>query len=42
MYWHVPLIAAQGLVRLHGGRLWAESVEGQGCRVSFTLPHKDV
>jgi signal transduction histidine kinase len=42
MYWHVPLIAAQGLVKLHGGRLWAESVEGQGCRVSFTLPHKDV
>jgi signal transduction histidine kinase len=38
-YWHVPMIAAQGLVKLHGGRLWAESVQGQGCKVSFTLPH---
>jgi two-component system sensor histidine kinase VicK len=37
-YWHAPLIAAQALVRLHGGRLWVESIQGEGCRVNFTLP----
>ncbi|HET9221483.1 MAG TPA: histidine kinase dimerization/phospho-acceptor domain-containing protein [Roseiflexaceae bacterium] len=40
-YWHMPMIAAHGLVRLHGGRLWAEGVQGQGCIVSFTLPHSE-
>jgi signal transduction histidine kinase len=37
-YGHMPMIAAHDLVRLHGGRLWAESIQGQGCKVNFTLP----
>jgi signal transduction histidine kinase len=40
-YMHVPWIATQGLVKLQGGRLWAESVQDQGCRVSFTLPYAE-
>ncbi|CAN5174497.1 hypothetical protein BH18CHL2_BH18CHL2_00900 [soil metagenome] len=28
---------AREIVRLHGGRMWAESVEGQGSRFHFTL-----
>jgi signal transduction histidine kinase len=41
IYIHQPLAVAQGLVRLHGGRLWAESIQGQGCKVSFTLPRAE-
>jgi signal transduction histidine kinase len=32
------LSIARGLVELHGGRIWAESVVGQGSIFSFTLP----
>ena len=32
------LSIAQGMIELHGGRIWAESVEGRGSRFTFTLP----
>ena len=32
------LTIAAGIVRLHGGRIWAESLPEEGCKVSFTLP----
>jgi signal transduction histidine kinase len=32
------LSIAKGLVELHGGRIWAESVLGKGSRFIFTLP----
>jgi signal transduction histidine kinase len=32
------LAIARGLVEAHGGRIWAESRDGGGTRVSFTLP----
>jgi two-component system, OmpR family, sensor histidine kinase SaeS len=32
------LAIAQGLVRAHGGRIWAEDRLGGGARVAFTLP----
>jgi signal transduction histidine kinase len=32
------LAIAQGLVEAHGGRIWAQSVHGQGARFSFVLP----
>jgi signal transduction histidine kinase len=32
------LAIAQGLVRAHGGRIWAENRVGGGARVAFTLP----
>jgi signal transduction histidine kinase len=32
------LYIAEELVRLHGGRIWAESQEGYGSTFSFTLP----
>jgi signal transduction histidine kinase len=32
------LAIARGLVEAHGGRIWAESRDGGGARVSFTLP----
>jgi len=32
------LCIARGMVELHGGRIWAESVPGRGSRFTFTLP----
>ncbi|MCC7512643.1 MAG: GAF domain-containing protein [Anaerolineae bacterium CFX3] len=32
------LSVAKAMVEMHGGRIWAESVEGQGSRFSFLLP----
>ena len=32
------LYITKGLVEAHGGRMWAESVEGEGSTFSFTLP----
>jgi signal transduction histidine kinase len=32
------LAIARQLVELHGGRIWAESVEGEGATFTFTLP----
>lgn len=32
------LSIAKGIVEAHNGRIWAESVEGQGSRFCFTLP----
>jgi signal transduction histidine kinase len=32
------LSIARGMIELHGGRIWAESVEERGSRFTFTLP----
>jgi signal transduction histidine kinase len=32
------LAIARGIVELHGGRIWAQSVEPHGTRFSFTMP----
>lgn len=32
------LAIAQGLIEAHGGRIWAQSVPGEGARFSFVLP----
>ena len=32
------LAISKSLIQLHGGRIWAESTEGQGTSVCFTLP----
>ena len=34
----VGLPLAKAIVEAHGGRIWVESVEGQGTTVSLTLP----
>jgi hypothetical protein len=37
----VGLATAERIVQKHGGRLWAESVHGQGATFFFTLPETD-
>jgi signal transduction histidine kinase len=32
------LAIAKGIVNAHGGRIWADSEPGEGCRFSFSLP----
>jgi signal transduction histidine kinase len=32
------LAIARGIVEAHGGRIWAESAQGRGARIRFTLP----
>jgi two-component system sensor histidine kinase KdpD len=32
------LAVAQGLVRAHGGRIWAQNLDGGGARFSFAIP----
>ncbi len=32
------LAIAKGMIDLHGGRMWVQSVEGKGSRFSFTVP----
>ena len=32
------LAIAKGMIELHGGRMWVESVEGRGSRFSFSVP----
>jgi signal transduction histidine kinase len=32
------LYICQRLVKAHGGKIWAESVVGQGSTIKFTLP----
>jgi len=32
------LAIAKGMVDLHGGKIWVESIEGLGSRFSFSLP----
>jgi signal transduction histidine kinase len=36
----VGLMMVRGLVEAHEGRVWAESEEGRGSRITFTLPVK--
>jgi signal transduction histidine kinase len=36
------LAIAKGLVEVHGGKIWAESVPGHGARFVFTLPSRSL
>jgi two-component system, OmpR family, sensor histidine kinase VicK len=33
------LAIAKEMVEAHGGKIWADSVEGKGTTVAFTLPY---
>jgi signal transduction histidine kinase len=37
----IGLTISKGLVEAHGGQIWAESREGQGTTIAFTLPLED-
>ena len=37
----IGLTISKGLVEAHGGQIWAESREGQGTTIAFTLPVED-
>ena len=37
----IGLAISKGLVDAHGGQIWAESIEGLGTRIAFTLPRDD-
>jgi two-component system sensor histidine kinase KdpD len=37
----IGLAISKGLVDAHGGQMWAESIEGLGTRIAFTLPRVD-
>jgi two-component system sensor histidine kinase VicK len=34
------LTISQGLVHMHGGKIWVESELGKGCAFSFTIPRR--
>ena len=34
----VGLAVAEGLIRAHGGRIWAQNVPGRGARFTFSIP----
>jgi len=38
----VGLTIVQKIVQLHGGKIWIESVPGEGTAFHFTLPEKDM
>ena len=32
------LSVAKAMIEMHGGRIWAESMEGKGSNITFLLP----
>ncbi|MGV2448299.1 UNVERIFIED_CONTAM: hypothetical protein FO527_30435, partial [Bacillus sp. ATCC 13368] len=35
------LAIAKEMVQAHGGDIWADSIEGKGTTITFTLPYKE-